>query len=76
MTEEEITTFNEKGQQALTRFAAAVYDLQIWSEAFEQRGGTPVFENDALEIVLINNALQEMLTAPRKATIARLRTDV
>lgn len=74
MTPEEQFLFN--GQQALTRFVAAVYDLQIWSEAFETRGGTPTFGEDALEIVFINNALQELLTAPRKATIARLRTDV
>lgn len=76
MTPEQIAQFTETGKQALTRLVAAIYDLQIWSEAFEQRGGQPTFGNDALEIVYINNEIQALLTAPRKATIARLRTDV
>ena len=76
MTPEQITQFQDKGRQALTRLAAAIYDLQIWAEAFEQRGGTPVFGDDSLEIVFLNNDAQALLTLTRKATIARLRTDV
>lgn len=76
MTVEEIKQFQDKGRQALTRLAAAIYDLQIWSEAFEQRGGQPTFGDDALEIVFLNNDVQALLTPTRKATIARLRTDV
>lgn len=76
MTPEQIAQFQDKGKQALTRLAAAAYDLRIWAEAFEQRGGQPVFGDDSLFIVYVSNDLQAFLTPERKATIAKYRTDV
>lgn len=76
MTPEQITQFNDRGRQALTRFVAAIHDLQIWTDAYDQRGGQAVFGDDAAQIKAISDALQAILTAPRRALIARLRADV
>ena len=76
MTPEEIVEFNKRGRQAITRFVAAIHDLQIWTEAFEQRGGQATFGDDAAQIVAVSNALQTFLTAVRRAILARLRSDV
>lgn len=76
MTPEEIIQFNDRGRQAVTRFIAAIHDLQIWTEAFEARGGQATFGDDAAQIVAVSNALQTFLTAPRRALLARLRSDI
>jgi hypothetical protein len=76
MTPEQITEFQNKGKQALTHLAASMYGLQIWAEAFERRGGTPVFGDDSTFIVYLYNDMLAALALAHKATIARLRTDV
>jgi hypothetical protein len=76
MEQPQIDQFLNTGQSALTILAQADEQLRRWSASFEQRGGAPVFGNDALEIVYISNDLKEFLTPERMATIARLRTDV
>jgi hypothetical protein len=76
MEQAEIDQFVQTGQAALTILAQADEQLRRWAASFEQRGGTPVFGNDALEIVYICNDLQVFLTPERMATIARLRTDI
>lgn len=76
MEQNEIDQFVMTGRAALTILAQANEQLARWSASFEQRGGTPVFGDDALEIVYIANDLKAFMTPERSATIARLRTDV
>jgi hypothetical protein len=76
MTTAEVDEFVLSGQDLLTNLATAAENLLKFSDSFEQRGGTPVFGNDALEIVYISNGLQIFLTPEYRATIARLRTDI
>jgi len=76
MTQGEIDSFVNNGCNFLTNLATAAENLLKYSDSFEARGGTPVFGNDALEIVYISNGLQEFLTEAHRATIARLRTDI
>lgn len=72
----EIDKFVMEGRYALTSLATASEQLKKFSDSFEQRGGTPVFGEEALEIVYISNDLQSFLTPEKRATIARLRTDI
>jgi len=76
LTPAEVDSFVHNGQTLLTNFANSAENLKKFSDSFEQRGGVPVFGNDALEIVYISNGLVEFLTPERRATIARLRTDI
>lgn len=76
MDQAEIDSFVMTGRNALTILGQAAEMLKRWSDSFEQRGGTPVYGDDALRIVTISNDLQVWLTPERRAIIADLRTDV
>lgn len=76
MTPEEIEQFVNNGCGMLAVLAQSSEQLKKWSDSFEQRGGQPVFGNDAIEIVYLSNDLQAWLTPERMATISRLRTDI
>jgi hypothetical protein len=76
LTPAEVDSFVLTGQNLLTNLATAAENLLKWSDSFEQRGGTPVYGDDALQIVYISNGLQTFLTPEYRATISRLRTDV
>jgi hypothetical protein len=76
MEQSEIDSFVLTGQNLLTNLGTAAENLKRFSDSFEQRGGTPVYGDDALQIVYISNDLQEFLTPEHRATIARLRTDL
>lgn len=76
MDQAEIDQFVTNGQGALTVFAAGAEAMQRWAASFEQRGGGDVFGEDATQIVYLTNDLMAFLTPERRATIARLRTDV
>ena len=76
MTQSEANSFVAEGRLRLTNLNNAIRSLGEWASAFEARGGGAAFGDDATQIVYINNAEQELLTPDRRATIARLRTDV
>lgn len=76
MDQTQVDAFLMTGRSALTILGQAAEQLKRWSDSFEQRGGTPVFGDDALQIVTISNDLQTWLTPERRAIIAELRTDV
>lgn len=75
MTPEETEAFVNKGRDGITALAFAARLLAEWSASFEARGGQPVYGDDALLMVYLNNDLQVFLNADRKTTIARLRAD-
>src|SRR4030095_5067632 len=72
----EIDSFVAHGRSLLTAFTQAQEQLAIWSASFDQRGGLPVYGNDALMIVTLSNDLVAWLTPERKAIIADLRADM
>jgi hypothetical protein len=76
MTEQEIANFTMSGRSSMTVLAQGGESLKVYADAFEQRGGEPVFGNDALELVYLSNDYQAWLTPERRAVISRLRTDV
>lgn len=76
MEQAEIDQFVMSGRSALTVLAAGGEALKRYSDSFEVRGGTPVYGDDALRIVTINNDFQTWLTPERRAIIADLRTDI
>lgn len=76
MTPDEVATFVTSGQNYMSTFAIGVEQMARWAQSFEQRGGAETFGDDALQIVYLTNDLQEFLTPERRATIARLRSDV
>lgn len=76
MEPEDIADFQQAGRGVLTALATSIEVLKKYADAFEVRGGTPVFGSTVLEIVQISNTVQAMLTPEIKATIARLRTDI
>lgn len=76
MTDAEINSFVAEGRLRLTNLNNAIRMLADWAEAFEQRGGGALLGDDATQIVYISNAERDLLTPERRATIARLRTDV
>jgi hypothetical protein len=76
MSEEEINAFLATGRSAMTGLAQGGEQLKKWSDSFEQRGGAPVYGDDALQIVTLSNDFQAWLTPERRAIIANLRIDV
>lgn len=71
-----MAAFLGDGRAAMTITAQGFERLKVWSDAFEQRGGTPILGEDALAIVTLNNDIQAFLTPERRAIISRLRSDV
>jgi len=76
MEQAEIDQFLLAGRSALTILAQGGEQLKKWSASFEQRGGAPVYGDEALELVYFSNEFQAWLTPERMATIAKYRTDV
>lgn len=76
MEQSEIDSFVMNGRNALTLLAGSSEQLEKYAASFETRGGGEVYGDDATQIVYLSNDLQTWLTPERKATIARLRTDV
>jgi hypothetical protein len=76
LTQEEIDAFVQNGQHPMTALASAGEQMKKFADAFEQRGGAPIYGNDALEIVYLSNDFQAWLTPERLAVINRLRLDV
>lgn len=85
MTEQEKVEFIRKGREHLTALAYGARVLREWTESFTQRGGQPVFGDDATLIANLSNYLNGVglpegvdgfLDSGRRALIARLRTDV
>jgi hypothetical protein len=75
-TPEEIAAFVQTGCSFLALLGQAAEQLKRYSETFEQRGGQPVYGDDALQVVYISNDLEVWLTPERRAVIAELRTDI
>lgn len=79
VTDAEALQFLYDGRQRLTALGVAARQLREWTEVFERRGGAAVYGDDALEIVYFSNDVQALLDAneaAKRATIARLRTDI
>jgi hypothetical protein len=76
MTPEEVDAFLQNGRGSLTGLTLNMEKLANWSSSFDERGGQPVYGDDALNIVTFNNELQDWLTPARRATISKYRTDV
>lgn len=76
MTEEEKQRFILAGRGALTQLTLAATQLEAWGESFEARGGGAVFGDDATLIAYAANDVKSLLTPERRATLARLRTDI
>lgn len=76
MDQAEIDQFVMSGRSALTVFAAGAEALERYRASFEARGGTPVFGDTALEIVVFANDLDAFMTPEHRATVAKLRTDI
>ena len=72
----EIDAFLHSGESFLTMLAQAQERLTTWSTSFDQRGGQPVYGQDALNIVTFSNALNAAMTPEMKAVIAQYRQDV
>jgi hypothetical protein len=77
VTESDALQFVYDGRGRLTALAVAIRNLAEWAGVFEQRGGTPIYGDDALAMVYLYNELEaEFLSPENRATIARLRTDI
>lgn len=75
-TPAEIDAFVNTGCSLLALLGQAAEQLKRYSESFEQRGGQPVYGDDALRVVYLSNDLEVWLTPERRAVISELRTDI
>lgn len=76
VTESEALQFVYDGRGHMAALAVAARNLVEWADTFEQRGGTPIYGDDALAMVYLSNDLQAWLTPDRRALLAKMRTDI